>query len=243
MFLAKHITIIIPALNEEKYIGNILDDISLQAGVDGMKVIISHGESTDNTLEVIRKKQLQHKHLNIILSTGGAVSVARNNGSDLCETKYICFIDADVRLFATDTLLKSYGVLEGKYKNKRLLTCRLKSYSDDWRAKLAFWLYNHIHRILIKKYPFAIGAYFFLSSEDFMKYGKFNENSDNSEDFLFSQNFKPSEFFVLDEYIGQDDRRFKKMGYWGMAKHLLGNLIRYVKNGREEFKKKSNYWK
>lgn len=242
MFLAKHITIVIPALNEEKYIGNLLDDISRQDGVDEMKVIIAHGDSTDNTLGVIQNRQARHKNLNIVISDGGAVSRARNNGSSLCETKYICFIDADVRLFSTDTLIRSYGVLEGKYKNKRLLTCRLKSYSEDWRAKLAFWLYNHIHWILIKKYPFAIGAYFFLRFDDFLKYGKFNENSDNSEDFLFSQNFKPSEFFVLDRYIGQDDRRFKKMGYWGMGMHLLGNLIRYVKNGREEFKKKSNYW-
>lgn len=242
MFLSKHITIVIPALNEEKYIGNILDDISIQSGVEGMKIVISHGNSTDNTLDVIRKKQLQHKNLNIIISDGGSVSVARNIGSNLCETKYICFIDADVRLFSTDTLLKSYSLLESRSGDIRLLTCRLKSYSEDWRAKFAFWLYNHIHRILIKKYPFAIGAYFFLSSEDFMKYGKFNEESDNSEDFLFSQNFKPSEFFVLNKYIGQDDRRFKKMGYWGMSTHLLSNLIRYVKNGREEFKKVSKYW-
>ena len=70
----------------------------------------------------------------------------------------------------------------------------------------------------------------------------FNEKSDNSEDFLFSQNFKPSEFGVLNHFIGQDNRRFKKMGYIGMGLHLLRNLIRYMINGRTEFTKKSKYW-
>lgn len=70
----------------------------------------------------------------------------------------------------------------------------------------------------------------------------FNENSDNSEDFLFSQNYKPNEFKVLDNYIGQDDRRFKKMGYIGMGWHLITNLIQYISNGRTEFTKKSKYW-
>jgi glycosyltransferase involved in cell wall biosynthesis len=233
--------IIIPTKNEEDYILNILNDLNRQQSnpLEKIKVIIADADSTDNTLSVINQAKLSLTKLDITIVPGGTVSVGRNNGFKLATSPYVIFIDADVRLYSNTTLVDTVIAL----KTKRLVTCKLKDYSGSHLSKLAFSIYNTLHKILIKKYPFAIGAYFAIHRYDFEKFGMFNENSDNSEDFLFSQNYKPHEFEVLkSHYIGQDDRRFKKMGYIGMGLHLLRNLIYFMINGRTEFTKKSKYW-
>lgn len=236
------VTVVIPCKNERNYIGALLNDLNGLRYPTGSKlrVIIADADSTDGTLNTIKMCQYVLDNLDIEVIKGGFVSYGRNRGFELVKTPYVIFIDADVRLYSSETLSNAVRKL---YTGKRLVTCRLTDYSGDPRSEFAFWLYNKIHKQLIKKYPFAIGAFFALSTEDFRKFGMFNEKSDNSEDFLFSQNFKPEEFAVLDDYIGQDDRRFRKMGYIGMGLHLIKNLIRYMINGRTEFTKKSNYWK
>lgn len=239
--LKNKLSIIIPCKNEEDYIGNLLQDLAHQINIDKVPIIIADANSTDNTLGVIEYYENLYPKLNIKVIKGGQVSYGRNRGAEETSSPYIAFIDADVRLYSNDVLIKSVNTLETT--NIKLLTCKLKSYSENLKSKIAFSFYNFIHHFLIKKYPFAIGAYFFIGREDFERFGMFNERSDNSEDFLFSQNFLPNEFFVLDDYIGQDDRRFKKMGYFGMGLHLISNLIRYMINGRTEFTKKSKYWK
>lgn len=234
------IAVIIPCKNEQDYIGNLLQDLAHQKGIKNIPIVVADADSTDSTLQVVEFYEHLYPYLDITVIKGGNVSYGRNQGAKSTHSKYIAFIDADVRLFSDNTLQDSFNVLEGK--DVKLLTCKLKAYSKDWRSKLAFSLYNFIHSFLIKKYPFAIGAYFFIGREEFEKFGMFNETSDNSEDFLFSQNFKPKEFHVLNSFIGQDDRRFKKMGYLGMGIHLLTNLFNYITNNNEEFTKKSRYW-
>jgi glycosyltransferase involved in cell wall biosynthesis len=235
------VTVVIPCKNEEKYIGSLLSDLNgLYYPTDvKLKVIIADAGSTDGTMRVINMCKYVFDNLDIEVIEGGSVSYGRNRGFELVKTPYVIFIDADVQLYNPYVLSNAVKEL---VNGKRLVTCKLKDYSGYPMSEFVFWLYNHIHKLLIKKYPFAIGAFFAISSSDFKKFGMFNEKSDNSEDFLFSQNFKPDEFAVLGDYIGQDDRRFRKMGYFGMGIHLLKNLIRYMFNGRTEFTKKSNYW-
>jgi glycosyltransferase involved in cell wall biosynthesis len=234
------LSIVIPCKNEERYIGKLLDDLAQQSGINNIPIYIADANSTDNTLNVIRQKVDQYPYLTIQILPGGNVSYGRNKGASFVSTEYVVFIDADVRFYKTNTLVTSTSLL--KSTGKRLLTCKLKSYSPDIRSKVAFYLYNKVHSLLIRKYPFAIGAYFFLRTIDFRTFGGFNVKSDNSEDFIFSQNFTPSEFIVLDHYIGQDDRRFKTIGYIGMLKHLLINLYNYIKHGKTNFVAKTGYW-
>jgi len=239
--MKRELTVIIPCKNEEGYIGNLLEDLNNQIGFTNLPVVVADANSTDGTRQVVERFQSRDTNLDIKIIEGGPVSVGRNRGARIADSKYLLFIDADVRLYSIETLFNTWQTLNLN-PHLRLLTCRLKSYSPSILSKVAFSLYNLVHKVLVRKYPFAIGAYFFLRKEDFDKFGMFNERSDNSEDFLFSQNFKPSEFATLEHYIGQDDRRMKKMGYVGMAVHLIRNLYRYMRNGREEFTQTSNYW-
>ena len=246
------VNVVIPCKNEEDYIGNILSDLNKEVNFiserfkfqsyEPLKVFIADANSTDTTLEVIEECKIRFSNLDIKVIKGGRVSYGRNEGAKLCNSKFISFIDADTRLLTPGTLSASFNVLLAD-PSKKLLTCKLKSYSKSALSKLAFRSYNIVHSILKLKYPFAIGAYFFVDRESFESFGRFNENSDNSEDFLFSQNYRPDQFVVLDMFIGQDDRRFKQMGYLGMGWHLIRNLLIYIFNGRTEFTKDRGYWK
>ena len=90
------VTIVIPCKNEEKYIGNLLESLSQQNSIGGVRILIADADSTDNTVAVVK---LYDDLLNIELIPGGPVSVGRNNGAKLVTTPYILFLDADVRFF------------------------------------------------------------------------------------------------------------------------------------------------
>jgi glycosyltransferase involved in cell wall biosynthesis len=237
--LSKVVTIVIPCKNEKNYIGNLLDDLSQQLLIKNTRIIIADADSTDGTLEVIKEKKKQYPFLKIRVIKGGTVSQGRNNGAKLVKTPFVCFIDADVKLYSNDILIQSYIAGLNGYP---LVTCKLKNYSDNYLGKILYWKYNYVHKILSLKYPFAIGAYFFVSTERFFRHNMFNENTNTSEDFLFSQNFKPIEFKTLKSFIGQDNRRLEKMGYFNMLKYLVVNFYKFLRKDIKHFSKDVGYW-
>lgn len=239
--LRRKLTVIIPCKNEEAYIGHLLDDLAYQVGIEGTKIIIADANSTDGTLQVIEdKKKIYQGILDVLVIEGGKVSRARNNGAALAKTPFLLFIDADTKLFEPTTIVDTLDELE--YKGKSLLTCRLHCYEGTRLDQFLFSTYNYIHAALTKFTPFAIGTYFMVRTKDFNYYGKFNEDSNTCEDFLFSQNFSVEEFCFHWHYVGQDNRRLVKMGRLGMAKYLLTNLISFLRKDNKRFQKDVGYW-
>ena len=88
--------------------------------------------------------------------------------------------------------------------------------------------------------PFAIGTYFFTRKDMFEKYGMFDETLNNSEDYALSKHYHPKRFRISKHFIGQDDRRFKKIGYIGMVVLIIKGFIN--RNNLEFFKKDIGYW-
>jgi glycosyltransferase involved in cell wall biosynthesis len=239
MNIKDSLTIVIPCKNEVNYIGNTLKSISKQSYILGTRVIIADGGSTDGTLDVINVlRSLYMDTINIDLIEGGKVAYARNQGAKLVDTKYILFLDADTYLFDNDTIfdcLTSMSRLDIE-----LITCKVKSTVDDWKPKLAFSLFNFVNKIISKRTPFAVGTFFMAQTNIFKLYGPFDESLQHSEDYMLSKKYHPSEFRISDHYIGQDDRRFKKMGYLGMVKLLIKSFIN--RNNKDFFKKDVGYW-
>jgi glycosyltransferase involved in cell wall biosynthesis len=234
-----NLTIVIPCKNEVNYIGNTLKSISKQDYITGTKVIIADGGSTDGTLDVINVlRSLYIDKLDINLIKGGKVAYGRNQGAELVDTDYVLFMDADTYLFNNDTI--HYCLMSMVYLDLDLLTCKIKSTVNDWKPKLAFRLFNFVNKIISKRTPFAVGTFFMTRTNIFKLYGPFDESLEHSEDYFLSKKYRPSEFNISNRYIGQDDRRFKKMGYFGMVKLLIKSFIN--KNNKDFFKKDVGYW-
>jgi glycosyltransferase involved in cell wall biosynthesis len=218
MKLSDKITIVIPCKNEENYILHLLDALRSQKLGD-TRIIIADS-STDNTRQIIRANS---SFLNIEIINGGTISVARNNGAKLATTPYILFIDSDVRFFDNCAIRDAVGELE--FYNLDLVTAKIYCYDDDRKANISFMLFNVINGILKHFSPFAVGAFMLTRTDKFIEYGGFSERYITSEDFFLSRMYSTKKFKIIDNYFGQDSRRFKKMGYFGMAWYLIKNFI------------------
>jgi glycosyltransferase involved in cell wall biosynthesis len=216
--LSDKITIVIPCKNEEKYIHHLLTSLRLQK-IGNTRIIIADC-STDNTRQVIKDNSAS---LNIEIIEGGPVSIARNNGAKLATTPYILFIDSDVRFF--DKYVIRDAVEEIEFYDLDLVGAKIYCYDNDWRASVGFILFNFVNNILKHFSPFAVGAFMLTRKDKFEEYGGFPDKYITSEDFFLSRLYDPQKFRIINHYFGQDSRRFKKMGYFGMAAYLIKNFI------------------
>jgi glycosyltransferase involved in cell wall biosynthesis len=216
--ISDKITIVVPCKNEENYIAHLLMHLRQQS-IGNTKIIIADC-STDNTREVI---EIMKGELNVTVIDGGPVSLAKNNGAHLVTTPYILFIDADVRFFKDTVIHDAVNLIESK--NLDLIGLNIKCYDKDLRAKIGFTAFNLINHVLKYVSPFAVGAFMLTRRDRFEEYGGFPEQFSTSEDFFLSRKYSPKKFRILRHHFGQDSRRFKKMGYMGMAKYLVKNFV------------------
>ena len=235
MIFSDKITIVIPCKNEENYIPYLLTHLRNQM-IGSTRIIIADC-STDNTREVI---QLMKGNLNVEIIDGGPVSIAKNNGARLATTPYILFIDADVRFFK-DTVIRD-AVNELESKNLDLVGLNIKCYDNDKRAKIGFTAFNLINHTLKFFSPFAVGAFMLTRRDRFEEYGGFPENLLTSEDYFLSKKYNPRKFRIVRHHFGQDSRRFKKMGYMGMAKYLTKNFVNRNNKAYWNSLEHNKYW-
>jgi glycosyltransferase involved in cell wall biosynthesis len=233
--LEDKITIVVPCKNEENYIAHLLMHLRQQS-IGNTRIIIADC-STDKTREVI---QIMKGELNVEVIDGGPVSIAKNNGAKLVTTPYILFIDSDVRFFSDTVILDTVNELE--YNNLDLIGLYAKCYDGNLTAQIGFMLFNAVNNVLKYKVPFAVGAYMLTRRNKFEELGGFPAKFGTSEDFFLSKMYDVKKFKLVNHYFGQDSRRFKKMGYFGMAMYLIKNF--WNRNNEEYWNKMdySKYW-
>lgn len=215
--IAEKLTIVVPCKNEQDYIHHLLDDLRRQ-DIGDTKIIIADA-STDNTRKMIER----HKgDLNVQVVEGGPVSIAKNNGAKLATTPYILFIDSDVRFFKDTVIRDAVDALE--QKDLDLVGLYIKCYDNDVVARIGFILFNCINGIMQHFIPFAVGAFMLTRRDRFEEFGRFPCKYQTSEDFFLSKMYDVKKFKILNHHFGQDSRRFKKMGYFGMAWYLIKNF-------------------
>ena len=90
--------------------------------------------------------------------------------------------------------------------------------------------------------PFAVGAFMLTRRDRFEEYGGFPEKFSTSEDYFLSRMYSPRKFRIIGHHFGQDSRRFKKMGYMGMAKYLIKNFVNRNNRAYWDSLDSSKYW-
>ena len=229
------ITIVVPCKNEENYIAYLLTHLRNQM-IGSTRIIIADC-STDSTREVI---QAAKGELNVEIIEGGPVSQAKNRGAQLVTTPYILFIDADVRFFKPTVIQDAVTLIENK--NLDLIGLNIKCYDNDLRAKIGFTAFNLINNVLKHVSPFAVGAFMLTRKDRFDELGGFPEQMSTSEDFFLSRKYSPRKFRIMGHHFGQDSRRFKKMGYMGMARYLVKNYMNRNNKSYWDRLDNSRYW-
>lgn len=86
-------SVVIPTLNEERYLPKLLRDLSRQT-FRAYEVVVVDGSSHDKTCLVAQR----FKKVRVLISPQANVSRQRNLGGGNAQGKYILFMDADTRL-------------------------------------------------------------------------------------------------------------------------------------------------
>ena len=89
------IAIIIPTLNEEKFIAGCLDSVINQTyPLDKMDIMVIDGGSSDRTIDIVKKYQTSYPNIRWIHNPGKIQSIAFNIGVSHSTAPYIIRLDA-----------------------------------------------------------------------------------------------------------------------------------------------------
>jgi glycosyltransferase involved in cell wall biosynthesis len=236
-----YLSIVIPCKNEENYIKRTLDEISIQSGTKGMRVIIADGGSTDSTIQKIEEFiKSEDNNLNIEVIEGGTVSVGRNRGAAMVKTPFILFLDADITFTDLLSIEMAFDALKENTNLELIGTTPEYMGEPDIAASLIFIFNRFTARIMSITDPFAIGAFMLISRKKFIELGGFDEMVHQSEDWLLSRQIKTKNFKLIPNLITQDNRRFKKFGYLKMLKMVMKNW--FNRSNKKHFYKDQKYW-
>ena len=174
-------SVIIPTLNEEKFLPNLLSDFKNQQ-LKNFKVIIVDANSRDKTKERALKFSA-FIPLDFYSVKKKNVAYQRNYGAKKADEEYFIFLDADARIGTSFTENIYKGIIQKKYKRGLLFLPVLTTNSSSTRIKVLFNLINSvIYMSQSTNRPFAPGGSIFISRHLFFDINGFRENLYMSED-------------------------------------------------------------
>lgn len=174
------ISIVIPALNEEKYLPILLTSLVNQT-LNGFEVVVVDYNSTDKTKDVVLSYQdkLDIKYLN---SEFRGQSAQRNFGAKNAKFNALIFLDADNRL---DPNFLELFIQKIQSKKADLAVPMVFVDSEDKVSSLLFYLANVYVHAMFYITPVAPGACVFVTKKLLFDCGGFDEKISNLEDYDF----------------------------------------------------------
>ncbi len=199
------ISIIIPTLNEEKYLPRLLNSIKRQ-DFKNYEIIVSDAHSKDKTLEIARSYGCK-------TVVGGLPSKGRNEGAKVSNGDILLFLDADVFLPRKDFLSKTLN--EFKERNLDMATFTLVPIRRKRGPKLFFdFFYNYPILFMENFLPHAAMG-ILIKKSFFDKLKGFDEEIKVSEDNDLARRLaKIGKFGILRSVkLFISDRRFRTDGW------------------------------
>jgi len=223
-------SIIIPALNEEKYLPMLLSDLSRQT-IRDFEVIVVDGYSTDKTVQKAKTFSGKLPSLNVLVSKKRNVSVQRNMGAEKAIGKYLLFNDADNRL--PDYFLEGVHY-QLHVKPLDLFTNWFNSDSHLASDKaVATYMDIMVEAASLLNQPAAYGALIGCRKSIFNKVGGFNPEVGFAEDTEFvNRGYKKGFSFGVyhEPRFTYSFRRFRKVGKLKLLQKYAGLNLKYLTN-------------
>lgn len=174
-------SIIIPTLNEEHYIGDLLNCLVKQVSAT-VEVLIVDAGSEDKTAEVVSKVIALNPHvrLRFLVADKRGVSAQRNLGARLAESERLLFLDADVQVkpnFLEATLR------ELDKRGLELATCQFEPMSTRVDDKMLYAMASIYIATLQYIEPVSMGWCIFSTKIVHNAIGGFDEKMKFGEDY------------------------------------------------------------
>jgi glycosyltransferase involved in cell wall biosynthesis len=171
MAAAHKVSVVIPTLNEERDLPELMESLSKQTFKD-FEIIVGDAGSTDKTKEIAEKHGAR-------VVPGGMPGVGRNRGAAVASGEYLFFFDADVVL-PDDFLAKAVKEMDEDFID--LATCAFYPASDLRLDKILFAFANLTVRMNANANPRAAGFCIFITKRLFDRINGFDESLRLAED-------------------------------------------------------------
>lgn len=207
------ISVVIPSLNEEKYLPILLESLKNQTFKD-FEVIVADAGSKDKTLEIAHSYGAR-------VVPGGMPGPGRNRGAEVATGEFLFFFDSDV-LLPNDFLQKAITEMDDQFID--LATCEFLPLSELTIDRAVFQLSNLIVKMNQNLNPRAAGFCIFINRRLFKRIGGFDESVVIAEDHDLverASKFRPLRFLKTTS-LSVSVRRLDKEG-------RLALLQKYVK--------------
>lgn len=210
------ISIVIPAINEEKLLGRMLQQFApdVVRRFD-LELVVSDGGSTDRTLEISHR--YAHK---VIENTSGikqTIALGRNIGARHADGDILVFLNADTLIEEVPFFFER--LLEEIHKPRIVaLTCSVEVYPFDqrWIDRTFHGFYNWFFwRMNMIGMGMGRGECHIMRREVFDAVNGYTPHIAAGEDYdLFSRLRKRGEIrFLKDVVVYESPRRYRKYGY------------------------------
>lgn len=235
--MQKLLTVVIPCKNEEAYIKDTLFNLK-QQGIGQTKIYLADARSTDQT-RIIAENYAQELNLNLTIIPGGLPAVGRNNGAKLAKTPYVLFLDADITFTHLTAIKQALDTISNR-EFDMVSSNPVYHGPIDRMAWLLLKINKYATLFLAKTHPFAIGGFTLVDREVFSDLGGYDEKATQAEDWLLSKQVHPTKFKIIPDLFTQDNRRFKRYGYFNMIKLIIRNW--WNRNNLNYFYKDAGYF-
>jgi glycosyltransferase involved in cell wall biosynthesis len=228
------VSVIVPAFNEEKFLGNCLESLENQDFKD-FEIIVVDNNSTDKTAEIAKKFGVI-----LVSEKNQGVAFARNKGANAAKGEILVFTDADT-ILPKNWLSRIQKEFE---KDKKFVafggSCQF--YSGPISARLA-------SKFLLK--PFLIFDKFFsggwnlmgcnmaIRKEAFFKIGGFNTNLKLNEEIEISSRLRKVGKVILDPNfkVKTSGRRYRHGLVFGMMDYIPSTFFRLIFRKYDKFQR------
>jgi glycosyltransferase involved in cell wall biosynthesis len=220
------ISIIIPTLNEGKYLDKTLMAIKSQKYGGEVEIIVSDSHSDDNTQEIARRYGAE-----VVLTEMLGPAVGRNRGAQAAKGEILVFLDADT-VPSENLLARISEILE---ENKGIVggTCKFLPYNGGLLDWLIYTFTNAAARIMINlRIPQDPGYCFFYRKDIFKKLGGLRDDLVLNETHDLAIRSKAyGNFVYMNTPVFTSLRRYRKVGYLRTIWMYLISAITYFKTG------------
>lgn len=178
------VTVITPAYNVSKYIGEAVDSVIAQSFASFEYLIVDDG-SEDDSAEVAEKHAYGDPRVRIILGEHRGHSAARNVGIQASQGRYIAFLDADDR-WHQDFLMHQVSLIESLPATVGAVFCRSRVMLEN--GTIAFFQWQRpgsydFDEFLIRGNPARNGSSLLIRKSCFDEVGGFDEGIISASDF------------------------------------------------------------
>ncbi|MCK9210082.1 MAG: glycosyltransferase [Ignavibacteriaceae bacterium] len=225
-------SIIIPTLNEEKLLPQLLEQLTggITLSKSDYEIIISDGGSKDETEKIANRFGcIFIKHESSIKEN---ISAGRNKGGMKAQGMWLIFLNADVRL---DNVQSFFSFLEEKVYSSSLFAVggHVKVFPEEEifsdRLFHGFYYY-YFHLLNFLGMGTGRGECQIVKKNVFLRLNGYDENLAAGEDFdLFKRIKKIGNILLTDDIlVYESPRRFRRFGYLRVSLTWFKNSISIV---------------